>query len=214
MKTSRFNYQQSTVILLLFNQSAYSQESIKVVTLGVSQPIRLNLQLIDSVFVSINSSIDLDTIYSIEDNYSHTHQWLVINDHGSKRQIENTIKVTQDSLIYLFVTDDHIVSYYNSSKIYSIDEVIALEPISLSNQINIFPNPNNGNFECDLVNHQKGNYRLEIVNILGELLYMESFIHDSNSINKSVKTDLPNGIYVLYIKDQQHILFRQMLVVK
>ena len=77
----------------------------------------------------------------------------------------------------------------------------------------IFPNPNDGYFELLFQGIFKGNYNLEMKNILGEVISKEVIQDFSGSLSKQM--DLSNygkGVYILSISNAVHENFKKLIV--
>ena len=69
-------------------------------------------------------------------------------------------------------------------------------------KINIYPNPNNGEFNVELNAIEKGNYEIEISNYIGQIVEKNSF---NSSVSNSIKTQLKQGIYNVVLKNEKHL---------
>ncbi len=66
--------------------------------------------------------------------------------------------------------------------------------------INAYPNPNNGTFTLEIGFSDNGNYNLEVINVLGQIIYTESLNINNKNYNFSKQFnlgDLPKGIYIV-----------------
>jgi len=66
------------------------------------------------------------------------------------------------------------------------------EVIDESQEVSVYPNPNNGQFTLSLSNNT-GNCNVEIYNVLGEKVYTETLPQSQSNINL---TEQPNGVYL------------------
>jgi len=73
--------------------------------------------------------------------------------------------------------------------------VTGIEDIDFVNQISVFPNPNEGNFEINFSKSKK--YSIEIINNLGVCVYTEKVSASKYNINTTFDT----GLYILKITD-------------
>ncbi len=73
--------------------------------------------------------------------------------------------------------------------------------------VNINPNPNQGLFNVDLPQNSK-NLKLLIFNLLGEVVYNVQLVGISNKVNVS---QLPAGLYVIKISDENHLITRKFI---
>ncbi len=68
--------------------------------------------------------------------------------------------------------------------------------------INAYPNPNNGTFTLEIGFSDNGNYKLDVINVLGQIIYTESLNINNRNYNFSKQFnlgDLPKGVYMVKI---------------
>ena len=70
----------------------------------------------------------------------------------------------------------------------------------ISASINIYPNPNNGNFTIQLQNVKRQNTQIEIFNVLGEKIYTTNLNSTNTQINLNNNA---GGIYLFRVLDEQ-----------
>jgi photosystem II stability/assembly factor-like uncharacterized protein len=69
-------------------------------------------------------------------------------------------------------------------------------------ELNIFPNPNNGNFVIDFTTQNQiteSNLQFEIIDMVGRVVFVEKAEVNNNSIHKEIMTNLESGIYFVKI---------------
>lgn len=88
-----------------------------------------------------------------------------------------------------------------------IQNSVSIEENKISN-INIFPNPTNGFINIDLnMNHNE--YTLNVCNIYGIVIYFEK-ISENSVIDL---TNFPPGIYFLYLKSNQSVVYVKKIII-
>ena len=75
---------------------------------------------------------------------------------------------------------------------------VGIEENSWSKKINIYPNPNTGNFSINF--SQTGNYLIEITNSIGVCVFKDK----ANTNNYAVNATFSSGIYILKIYDSEN----------
>ncbi len=75
---------------------------------------------------------------------------------------------------------------------------VGIEENSWSKKINIYPNPNTGNFSINF--SQTGNYLIEITNSIGVCVFKDK----ANTNNYTVDATFSSGIYILKIYDSEN----------
>ena len=77
--------------------------------------------------------------------------------------------------------------------------VLGLGSFGTNYELKIFPNPNNGSFKVSMSNVEEGNYSLEVKNMLGQVVYSESF-DVSGNYNNTIELAV-TGVYFLNISN-------------
>ena len=81
-------------------------------------------------------------------------------------------------------------------------------------KFNIFPNPNNGQFNIQFQNLNSKNIVLNISNLIGQVVYSEK-IPQINSFNKSLDlSHLLKGVYTINIIEKENTLKTQKIIIK
>ena len=81
------------------------------------------------------------------------------------------------------------------------------------NDFEIYPNPNNGNFEVELKNGSNVNAKITIYNIVGKLIY-ENDVNDTTLIKSIKLNNVPNGIYFVKLKSNTVNFTKKIIVNK
>ncbi len=102
-------------------------------------------------------------------------------------------------------------TYYNLGlgSVDSIDFVVSTEAIE-ANNLSIFPNPNHGQFNVEILSNQQKDAVLKIHDLTGKLFYETKLDTNRETITL---TDFPAGIYMLSI-DGENLKYREKLVVE
>ena len=116
---------------------------------------------------------------------------------------------------YLIVVEDEYNDAFNEETYYFCVSLLTdIDELSLSNQINIFPNPNNGQFSVNLLS---GNNDLKIleINIFDyqgrELAELQQNTFEGSEIFINLKNKA-SGLYVLRILTNKGIITKKILV--
>lgn len=118
------------------------------------------------------------------------------NMYNTKRNVTDTFTIAER---LLFKTPFHIVQQFNPKclGIVGINE----QPIK-SNEISVYPNPNNGSFVLKIENEIK-NGELLIINAVGQEVYRQKIIQGANNIND---LGFAKGLYnYVLFQDKQKI---------
>lgn len=101
----------------------------------------------------------------------------------------------------------------------AVNDTTEVNEIRNSHEINIFPNPSNGNFSMSFTSSEKNNYNLEIQNVLGEIIYSETFspLSSKRGAGGEVQFDLSkqsSGLYFILIKTEQGTAVQKLIIQK
>ncbi|MFK7922855.1 MAG: PKD domain-containing protein [Bacteroidia bacterium] len=123
---------------------------------------------------------------------------------------------------YAFATNDSfIVSLTATNDCGSntvIDTIIitqvSIEDDWLDQQIQIYPNPNQGTFELRFDNLQLGDTRLKVHNLSGQIVYQEAIRQvNANYVHTiQLPVNLAKGVYVLEIVSQEGIVHKRFIL--
>ncbi|MEI6817872.1 MAG: kelch repeat-containing protein [Bacteroidota bacterium] len=87
----------------------------------------------------------------------------------------------------------------------SCSEVGIKELAGINVKINIYPNPNNGNFHINSLSEQGEKISIEIFNSIGQIIYNCNEISESPFFSKEISMrDYPFGIYVVKVNGISH----------
>lgn len=130
------------------------------------------------------------------------NQWYkdnVLLPNETNSVLDCSLSQHRDGNYYTIVTDSNGCVSDTSNAIFMILEGINS---SLFKSLTIYPNPNKGEFDIDLKDISKGIYTVEISNTIGQIV--EQFVFESKT-NKTIKTQLPQGVYNVVLKNDNKI---------
>ncbi len=82
-----------------------------------------------------------------------------------------------------------------------------------SNTLSISPNPNNGTFNVTFDTLEKGNYKLEVTNLLGQIIFEESLTNFSGSVSKQLSLSIKEkGVYVVTLTNSNNTKISKKLI--
>ncbi|MDH4472887.1 MAG: PKD domain-containing protein [Fluviicola sp.] len=91
---------------------------------------------------------------------------------------------------------------------------VGLSELQLEQSINVFPNPNNGNFTVELTNTVDKDVAVSVVDVLGNVLYNNAFGAQTNFQINLVDQLLAGGIYFLEITIDNTLISKRIVINK
>jgi hypothetical protein len=163
------------------------------------------LQLKPTISVSINDSILLDTLYTIQSGNDYVLNWLVDSLGSIVETGTNKLKITSDTTLYVSVMESNECSYFGSVKVTALDVSNHIEryPGAIA-EISLYPNPGNGVFTLDIRNAKPGKYGLIITDALSKQVFRKEFNVISNLQEYLILNQVP-GYYIgiIYYNNQK-----------
>lgn len=100
---------------------------------------------------------------------------------------------------------------HNSSDVFdAILDASNVKENAVFSNLKIYPNPNNGEFTFSGFLNLPGEYKLEIKNTLGQVIYSDLLQQQNGNINETVHLkNVGSGVYMLMIKaNNQSAVYR------
>lgn len=173
----------------------------KVIKLAIKRPEQITLATKKDLVMESGMSIDLDTTFSVTGNIDYTYSWKVktITEYEI---IDKTVEITSDSTFYIFLTTIQGCSYFDSVMVIAKNST-NIHEIYFTNQIHIYPNPNTGEFQIEILG-DNADYSIEIVNVTGKKIANGRIVCKSGKCILNINlSDSKPGLYNLLIfKDQ------------
>ena len=163
------------------------------------------LQLRPTVSVSINDSILLDTLYTIQSGNDYILNWLVDSLGSVVETGANKLKITSDTTLYISLMESNGCSYFGSVKVTALDVSNYIEPYpGAVAEISLYPNPGNGVFTLDIRNAKPGKYCVIITDASSKQVFRKEFNVISNLQEYLILNQIP-GYYIgiIYYNNQK-----------
>jgi len=94
-----------------------------------------------------------------------------------------------------------------------VDNTVGIGSIDEQMQITIMPNPNNGIFTLNIIPEDNSPITITMVNYLGAKIFKKEFINTTNDIIYKVdESDLPAGIYIINVEQENSMFSRKVLI--
>ncbi len=141
---------------------------------------------------------------------TYTFNWSSVPMAWTSREQNPVVKPFADSVVYKVSAFDGTLSVHSSIKIYREECAGIHNNEALLGKVNIFPNPNSGNF---VINAEKTFYRIEIISQNGSKVFNK--VYDSKKA--VVRQTLAKGVYFIKIyvgtaSDIKGTITRKMII--
>jgi PKD repeat protein len=81
--------------------------------------------------------------------------------------------------------------------------------------INVYPNPNNGTFKIDVDLNSSEKVQLKIFSIDGQLVYTSEILPIRNKLEKEISiNNIVAGVYIIQLLVEKEIVFKKMVIEK
>lgn len=90
--------------------------------------------------------------------------------------------------------------------------VSAIEENIFDGEISIYPNPSSDFIRIDMIDVNKSEYNVSIINVLGEKVFDISESISGNYMKQIDVRNLANGTYILQIKNEESIFFEKIII--
>lgn len=183
-----------------------------------------NNTVADSVFITVNASPIIDL--GADTNLCFNHSITLDAGAGFASYLWNTGATTQtislDSLTFSIGNNDYSVEVTNSNNCSNSDTITLivdpctgiLTPALTEGEINIFPNPNKGQFQIDISGLENQTYDLGIYNSIGVKVFGDK-VELGGQSTKSYKIDFssyPSGIYFIKLQSEGQIKVKRLII--
>ena len=94
-----------------------------------------------------------------------------------------------------------------------VTSVVGVSSIDADNSINVFPNPNSGEFDMVLNATENTNYTIVLTNVLGQVVYTETLENFSGNYTKHFDVNSNGkGVYLMSVRSANHQVVRKIVV--
>jgi hypothetical protein len=150
---------------------------------------------------SINLQLSMPYLYSIQQLLNHSYNWVATNGIIISGQNTNvaTIQWISNGIGKLNV---EVINQFGCSD--TLSKVVRIGSVGLEKQngiedVNLYPNPGNGEFLLTLMTHKNKDAKLVLLNMLGQEIWSKSESLNSGFTSIPVQWSFSPGIYQLLI---------------
>jgi hypothetical protein len=180
--------------------------------------VTVNPSPIAGVISGLDSNLLKGTayVYSINQQTNHTYKWTVTNGNITAGQGTNTITVKwlNNGSGNLKVVLTNSSSCKDSTSINVKIGKVGLNDIKIFSNLELYPNPNNGNFiiSTNVLKEIKAN--ISLINIIGDVVWSTNTELLTGYNNVQVAINLESGIYLLKLSDGDAYIFKKVIIWK
>jgi hypothetical protein len=181
------------------------------VTLSPTNPTTADVVTITATITDDNTAaIDLDVALYWGTAEGFETNEVAFTQEGFGDTFTGSIPAQTVSTIYYLIEamDDEWVSEYTGS--YSITTGIN-DPASFVS-VHIYPNPSNGQFNIELNAQKAGKFDIEIVNVLGQVIYQKQITQDGTHKDIIDISDKAKGLYYIRITDGTSTKVQKLMI--
>jgi hypothetical protein len=132
---------------------------------------------------------------------------------------------------YMDYSDDDVMNMFSVNQVARMDAVInnapynklltsngcssvtGIDEVANNYELNVFPNPNDGNFTLSFNGVEKSDYQIELRNALGQLVYKETVNDFVGGYSKALSLEkYGKGVYTICISNNKHQAVQKMIV--
>ncbi len=114
---------------------------------------------------------------------------------------------------YYNYTDSNSCSNIDSSKIVVII-CSGIEDFSDKNNISIYPNPNKGKFTLKIDDKISQDYRMNIYNSLGMIIYSEDITSNGHLVKNINLQTHPKGVYIMILTSSEKLMYKAKIIIQ
>ena len=160
----------------------------------------------DDVSICMNHVITLDA-----GNEGASYLWSTGEVTQSIIADSTGLDANNDKLVSVIVSNDYcstedeiLISFQDCS---GIDELFSL------NEVKIYPNPNKGHFDISLQSNKQQDIQVEILNMLGAVIYQENILLEKGNLIHSIDiSDFSAQTYLLLIKTDEGQIVQRLVI--
>jgi hypothetical protein len=172
----------------------------------IDTPPLVNISVSPGTYVAVGENVSF-TAYVYAGGTAPTYQWSVngIAVPGATSSTFLLNNVTQRDTVTVTVTSNMtcaVPNFNTATAIVHPSTVGVANVASALDNIELFPNPNNGTFSIqgDMQNTDISNVSFQVYNLLGQLVYADNATVQNNKLNKTFDiANTPDGIYLMNI---------------
>lgn len=152
-----------------------------------------------AIYVSPGDSV---SFFDLSQNNPSQWQWIFTNGNPSVSTVQNPQNIKYNSPgcfdVTLIATNGNGSNTKAKTCYINVNPADVNESAVTGQELQIYPNPNEGTFQ---VLSQFSIKKIEVINVLGEIVYREIFSPEllPATVTIDMKTDIPEGLYLLNI---------------
>jgi Leucine-rich repeat (LRR) protein len=216
--TDQIRWRKDGIILAFANQKSYTVTSAGIYTAEVltingctafSDEIEIRVLSQPEIGISLTIQNVFTSILTSQESVAY--QWLK-DGNPIAEGFESTYTPTQTGEYSLLVLTEAGCSSVSETIIFTTDEVTGIEEPKELRNLEIFPNPNNGNFFVDFgMNTPNGEPTFILIDAIGKQLILKTE-RISSARYKVNTTNLTGGMYYIQIQTKDGLALRKFVI--
>lgn len=180
--------------------------------LNHSQPPQLSVAPIANVNLCPGGSVLLTAVVS-GGSPIYTYSWSPSSGLSNVVSDTTTASPTATTPYTVTVTDDRNCTATQNVTVTILD-CSGLEEVNFLSSLNIFPNPNNGEFTVDLqFKNKQSKLNIEVVDLTGKLIFTKDFSHPAVNFNTTLNLQaITKGNYLVKFNFSKVSLTRSIII--
>jgi PKD repeat protein len=191
-------------------------KSDKACSDSISKAITVNANPVAGVMLGQTTNVAPITpyIYTVAQQLNHTYLWSVTNGIVVAGQGTNAVTVQWIGIgsgkIQAIITNPQGCND-TSSLTLSVTNVGIKELQSLS-QLELYPNPNNGDFTLKITSAKASETRISLLNLLGQEVWADSRTLGAGTQEIDLNTNVAAGVYVMSLQNEDGQVLKRVVV--
>lgn len=114
--------------------------------------------------------------------------------------------------IFVEVVDSNNTCVSKDTVVVEITSCVGIEDLSSTIDLNVYPNPNKGQFTLNVTTENTTDLRISITNVQGQELFVKNNFDNVNVINETINIGNVKGVYFVNIITNNEVITKKLIV--